>query len=345
MSKSGYSAAIFPNFFKDLIKELQVDHKILLTCRPLANTIELLDLFQLPYTIIGKHYGRNQIKKICGFPLRIIQLYRFLRSKRIDVAISHSSFYSPPVAKLLGAHCMYLNDNEHAAGNRISFVFADWILVPEFLDTGKILRQWGKLNKIVKYPGLKEGIYLWRYDTLNSGKRNSGANPDKKTIYIRPEPLTAQYYKGQKNFMDDLIMGLQAHTRIVMLPRSAEQKAYYRNEKFKYIHIPEKSIELADIINQCDLFIGAGGTMTREAAVLGIPTISIYQDDLLDVDKYLIHQGCMLHLKSLTAEHILKHLGQSKNKPPNRILLQKGKSAYHLIKKRLLNCANTLDGD
>lgn len=325
------------NFFKDMIKELQVNHKVLLTCRPLANTIELLDLCQLPYAIIGKHYGHNLIKKSCGFPLRIIELYQFLKAKRVDVAISHSSFYSPLVAKLIGARCIYLNDNEHAAGNRISFIFADRILVPEFLDSRKIQRQWGKLHKVIKYPGLKEGVYLWSYKEGYTSRINMEKSKHKKTIYIRPEPLTAQYYKGQQNFMDDLLVGLPLHISVVMLPRTADQKEYYRQEKFKHIHIPEKSFDLKDFIKSCDLFIGAGGTMTREAAVLGIPTISIYQDELLDVDRYLINKGCMVHHKKITVNLVLKYLAQSERKAPNKILLQKGERAYHFIKNLVLN--------
>ena len=121
------------HFFSGLVRELQQNHEILLTCRPLSNTIELMDLQNFPYHKIGGHYGANILKKGLGFPLRILKLYFFLRDRKIDVAISHSSFYSPVVAKMVGARCIYLNDNEHAAGNRISFIFADQIMIPEFL--------------------------------------------------------------------------------------------------------------------------------------------------------------------------------------------------------------------
>lgn len=327
------------HFFRKMISEMQTDHNVLLTCRPLGNTIELLDLYQLRYSVIGKHYGRSNVKKASGFPLRIIQLYRFLRSKSIDVAISHSSFYSPLVAKMIGARCFYMNDNEHATGNRISFVFADWILVPEFLDERKVQQQWGKSHKVIKYPGLKEGIYLWNYEGRMINRNTNVAKRHSKTIYIRPEPLTAQYYKGRKNFMDDLLLELQAldSIRITMLPRTQDQEKYYQQEKFKHIYIPKKSIPLTEIVESCDLFIGAGGTMTRETAVLGIPTISIYQDKLLDVDRYLIDNGCMLHRQQISAKFALNYLAQIENKAPNSILLQKGKSAYHFIKNLVLN--------
>jgi predicted glycosyltransferase len=330
------------NFFEYFIKDLQQDHEVLLTCRPLANTIELLDLFHFSYHIIGKHYGPNAIKKMAGYPFRVAQLYRFLRNKKIDIAISHSSFYSPFVSKSIGARCIYLNDNEHAAGNRISFIFADLILIPEFMDERKILAQWGKSNKIIKYPGLKEGIYLWNYESKIRDRITNLKNRNQKNIYIRPEPSSAQYYKGRQNFLDELLFELQTldSIRTVLLPRTKDQEDYYRQEKFKYIYVPKKSIPLSQIMDTCNLFIGAGGTMTREAALLGIPTVSIYQDKLLDVDKYLIDSGCMFHQKQITSKQILNYLERAEENGPSKILLQKGKTAYYLILKLLLNNAD-----
>ena len=145
------------NFFDGMIRELKQNHEVLLTCRPLANTIELLELFGFSHHIVGKHYGQSKIMKVLGFIIRIGQLYSFLKNKNIDVAISHSSFYSPVVSKLLGIRSIYLNDNEHAAGNKISFVFTDQIMIPEFLDIKKVEKQWAKASKIIRYPGVKEG--------------------------------------------------------------------------------------------------------------------------------------------------------------------------------------------
>ncbi len=324
------------NFFCGVIRELNQDHDVLLTSRSLANTIELLDLFGLSHHVVGKHYGKNIIKKIFGFIIRIIQLYNFLKNRGIDVAISHSSFYSPLVSKLLGINCIYLNDNEHAAGNRISFIFADKIMIPEYLEEEKVYRQWAKPDKVIKYPGVKEGIYLWNYQPKTSGKFQID-NPEKKTvIFIRPEPWNAQYYKGKRNFLDDLLINIKENCKIILLPRGEIQKAYYQQEKFNGVFVPETSISLNDIMVICDLFIGAGGTMTREAAVLGIPTISIYQDELLDVDNYLIQKGSMTHKKELDSIFVIDFLEKNDKKPPDKELLQKGKAAYDLIKNTIL---------
>ena len=230
-----------------------------------------------------------------------------------------------------------MNDNEHAQGNRVSFVFADKIMVPEFLDLQKIQDQWAGPEKIIQYPGVKEGIYLWNYKPSIYDNFEIDNSKHKKFIFIRPEPWTAQYYQGETNFIDTLLLELKDTAKIMLLPRGDIQKDYYRQDKFAGITVLEKSISLTDIMANCDLFIGAGGTMTREAAVLGIPTISIYQDKLLDVDNFLIEKGSMIHKKKLDAEFVVNFLEDRSKRPPDKELLDKGKEAYELIKKTLLN--------
>ena len=49
--------------FQGLIKDLEASgHEVLITTRPLANTIDLLDQSGFVYTVIGKHYGKNIFK-------------------------------------------------------------------------------------------------------------------------------------------------------------------------------------------------------------------------------------------------------------------------------------------
>ena len=313
-------------FFSQFIKDIEKHHDVIITSRPLANTLELLELGEFNYTIVGGHYGKKTINKIVGFGLRVRQLYNYLRNKHIDVAISHSSFYSPLVAKLLGARSIYLNDNEHAAGNFIAFKFSDIIMIPEFLDTEKIKRRGASGNKIVKYPGVKEGIYLWtnNYSTYKS-------NHSKKCIFLRPEPNTAQYYKGKTDFMDELIISLLSKYNVRLLPRNDIQLQYYKQNKFDGLFVHEQSLELSQIVKEADLFIGAGGTMTREMAILGIPTISIYQDELLQVDQYLINSGNMIHNKTPDFQFINQFMTRSTRQDPRDDLIRKGRDAYELI--------------
>jgi predicted glycosyltransferase len=321
-----------------MIKELQLNHDVILTSRPLANTIELIEMLGLESKIVGRHYGKNAFNKIRGYIVRVNQLYSKLKAESIDVAVSHSSFYSPAAAKLLNIQSIYLNDNEHAKGNNIAFLFSKTIMIPEFLDIQQLVNKKKNTKKFIKYPGVKEGVYLWRLfdNEMIAGQKISGQN---KTIYFRPEPWSAQYYRGKQNFFDELLIKLKEKYRIVLLPRGDEQYRYYHTPKFKNIRIPEKSIHLIDIFRDCDLFIGAGGTMTREMAVLGTPTISIYQDELLAVDRYLIQEEFLVHNLEPTVEFISSYFNSKLKEPPNSILMEKGKEAYYMILETIKNFA------
>ncbi len=320
------------NMFEYLMKDLTREgHEIIVTSRPLANTIDLLNQKKIKHTTIGKHYGKNFIKKTIGFPIRIISLYRFLKHKKIKLAVSQSSFHSPIVARMLNIPSIYTNDNEHALGNKSSFFFATKILIPENFKL-KNNFFFNYTYKTKHYPGLKEGIYLWLKNYLKSENKE---NNDFK-IFIRPEPQTAQYYKGKINFLDELITDLQSNFKIIVLCRNDLQLLHYQQDKFSKITVPNKPIEFDEIIKECNLFIGAGGSMTREAAILGIPTISVYQDRLLKVDEYLIENKMMLHEPYLTSKKVLTTIEQLRINPPSIELINKGKKAYELLKSEIL---------
>jgi len=326
------------NLFARMIRDLEGNgHEVLITCRPLANTIDLLELHGFRYQVVGVHYGGKLVMKLLGFPIRVFQLWRYLRDKRIDVAISQSSFHSPLAAWLLGVRSIYMNDNEHAMGNIPSFTFATKIMVPEFLGAEKLRKQWADPRKVVNYPGVKEGIYLWDIDERQRGAGGARARKVRPTVYIRPEPWTAQYYKGSRNFLDELIVGIKEKVDVIVLPRGKEQGLHYRTDQFSGIRVVDSALDIADIAPDCDLFVGAGGTMSREMAVLGIPTISVYQEELLDVDRYLLEAGAFVHDPALTAPKLLTMLEGAARKPANRALLDKGRLAYAMIKNAILS--------
>ncbi|MGC3947772.1 MAG: DUF354 domain-containing protein [Chryseolinea sp.] len=326
------------NLFYDLIRDLeQSGHEVVITCRPLANTIDLLDQKGLSYQIIGEHYGKNIYKKLAGYPIRVLQLKKYLQDKSLDLAVSQSSFHSPLVARLLGIPSIYTNDNEHALGNVPSFIFATKILLPEYLTASKVRKQGAAQKKVVHYPGVKEGIYLWRIAESIRQFRQKNLSSGAVKIYVRPEPLTAQYYKGGLNFLDAALSELQHQYSVILLPRDKTQLLHYKQEKFSKIVIAEKPIPLVDIARDCSLFIGAGGSMTRELACLGVPTISAYQDTLLEVDNFLIRHGFMFYEPNITTGIITQYLDKNLKAKQANELMDKGEMAYNMFKKEIMS--------
>ncbi|MGZ8516018.1 MAG: DUF354 domain-containing protein, partial [Chitinophagaceae bacterium] len=310
-------------------------HEIILTCRDSANTVELIKQRNWSYTIIGNSVKKSTIRKLLSFPGRIYALFSFLKSKQIDVAICQSSFYLPLTAKLLGIPSIYTNDNEHALGNIPAFLFATKIFIPENISISKAIKKGARRSRVTNYPGIKEGIYLWPKGVDIQNKRTARRFTSVK-IFVRPEPLTAQYYSGKLNFLDDLLLELKELYSVIVLTREKSQLEHYTQPRFSGIEVPVNPLPFEEVAENCSLFIGAGGSMTREMALIGVPTISVYQGELLDVDKFLIAEKLMIHKKELNHREIEGIIASNHAQNINMSLIQKGKEAYQLFKQEIL---------
>jgi uncharacterized protein len=325
------------SFFIPFIKEFRnKNYDILLTCRDSGNTVDLLIQHDLEFMVIGERAGKGIIQKLLFFPRRLFSLYFFIRKNKPDVAASQSSFYQPIVARMLRIPCFYTNDNEHAKGNLFGFLFATKVALPVALKDEDFANKKRLKSKLVFYPSVKEAIYLSQAPDLRqlaSGKKN--------TVYFRPEPSSAQYYKGPENFFDKTLLRLSGDYRVVILPRDKNQADHYSLETFSGITVARKPISLQDIIADCLLFIGAGGSMTRELAVLEVPVISIYQAEILCVDRYLIDKGLMLLKPDITYDEIKRIIDDGSVRSSKDFnALKEGEGSYSLIRDLIINLEN-----
>ncbi|MBK7172714.1 MAG: DUF354 domain-containing protein [Bacteroidales bacterium] len=320
------------SFFIPFIREFEKDnHQVFITCRDSGNTVDLLKINGLNFQIVGDKVRKGTFNKILYFPVRLYKLFKFVKGVQPDVAASQSSFYQPFISWLLSVPCVYTNDNEHAKGNLIAFPFATKVVLPEVMQSKNFTKKWPLLKKLSFYPSVKEAIYLSQIKD-----RKTYADSSKKVIYFRPEPWSAQYYKGPVNFFDDAILKLSNDYSIIILPRDGNQKEYYKQPKFKSLQVAEKALSLNEITMNCLIFIGAGGSMTRELAVLGFPVISIYQAELLEVDKYLINKGLILMNPKVSFEDIKNFIDINSSIERENKTLNEGFESYSLIKNLIL---------
>ena len=77
--------------------------------------------------------------------------------------------------------------------------------------------------------------------------------------------------------------------------------------------------------------------MTRELAMIGIPTISVYQGELLEVDKLLIENDLMLHANSITSNEVISLSQQLPFANQENSLMAKGKLAYEILYNTIIN--------
>lgn len=272
-------------FFEPLIKELKKKYNIIITARNYQQTIPLLRQKKIEFIELGRHHGRN---KIIGAIKEIIIRLKFILKYKPNLTISHHAFYNIIATFITGRKSLYMFDGDGTKRQLLGIPFATKSLCPYILPQKTMF-----FRKLIKYPSLKEEIYLYDIKTKK---------PKKTTIILRPEAPQASYIK--KNFiLEPLIQDLikQKGWKLILIPRVDEQRDYYK--KYKNIEIPE-IVDGPKLISNSSLVISAGGTMNREAVVLGVPVISAFPNKPLSIDKWLTKQNYMKMIKEPTIKDV-----------------------------------------
>ena len=76
-----------------------------------------------------------------------------------------------------------------------------------------------------------------------------------------------------------------------MLARTPEQREATRALGLPRVIVPERAVDGRTLVAYADLLVSAGGTMNREAAVLGTPVWSVFEGRLGAVDERLVADG------------------------------------------------------
>jgi len=189
-------------------------------------------------------------------------------------------------------------DYEHQPLNHICFRLARRVIVPQAFPDN-MLRRYGASRKTVRYPGVKEQVYLADFQPLENFRKNEGLPEDRSLIVVRPPAPWTAYHRFENDLFDLLLAFLANHDEpyILFLPRIPSQVESVRH--LNHIHVAEKVYDGPGLLYHADAVISGGGTMNREAAVLGTPTYTIFKGKLGAVDKYLIDAGRMVCISTV----------------------------------------------
>ena len=83
-----------------------------------------------------------------------------------------------------------------------------------------------------------------------------------------------------------------------MLPRYPSQGVAVRALGLERVIVPEHAIDAQSLVAAADLVVSAGGTMNREAVVLGTPVYTGFAGRMGAVDESLIREGRLRRLVS-----------------------------------------------
>lgn len=288
-------------FFRPILRRLdEAGVPAVVTARDFAQTLGLLDRYGIGHTVIGGHGGASVVGKARVLAGRTALLYRFGRSRRdIGQAVSHGSFYQTIAAKALRTHSTVIHDFEGATGmHRVNFRLADKVMVPAVIPFERLAALGLPRERYRPYPGIKEQVTLADFEPdPDSVIEELRLDPARPIAVLRPPATMSLYHRGIENTLfDDVVAHLRASdAQVVLLPRTPEQGTAF--EGMADVVIPARPVDGPQLVAAADLVVSAGGTMNREAALLGTPTWTTFAGELGAVDRMLIDTGRMAVLE------------------------------------------------
>ncbi|MGH9717547.1 MAG: DUF354 domain-containing protein [Candidatus Acidiferrales bacterium] len=290
-------------FFLPIIDELRARGiEVILTARDIYQVCDLLEFYQLPCKVIGRHYGKNKVLKVLGNCMRAVQLMPTTQKSRPHLALSHGSRAQILVCKALGIPSVMMHDYEHST--KTGFLTPDWVFMPDVIPSGAMS---SKDERTLKYPGIKEDVYVPRFRPDPSVLAQLGIATEDLVVTLRPPATEAHYHnpESERLFAETVrMLAERSDVRTVTLPRNARQAQQLRLEWANVIAsgkmiLPERPVDGLNIIWFSDLVISGGGTMNREAAALGVPVYSIFRGKIGAVDRYLEKTGRLALIESV----------------------------------------------
>ncbi len=290
-------------FFMPIAEDLRnKGYEVILTARNSYQVCDLLKFYHVSCKVIGKHWGKNRALKIVGTCLRALRLMSVMALEKPDLAISHVSRAQILCAELLRIPTLLLYDYEHIAPP--GFLRPDWVMAPYCMPNVRGSRA---KNPEMRYPGLKEDVYVGRFRPDPSLKDRLGLIDGDLVVTMRPPATDAHYHNKYSEVLFDASMNRlveEPGVRVILLPRNLKQANFLRERwqnsiNERKIVIPDQVVDGLNLIWFSDLVISGGGTMNREAAALGVPVYSIFRGRIGAVDQYLSERGRLTLIKNI----------------------------------------------
>jgi predicted glycosyltransferase len=285
--------------FGEVVDELrQQGDDVFLTARDHAQTVALALERWSDVVVVGGRSPTSLGGKATALGGRARDLTRLLRNERPDAALSHGSYAQALVAARLRIPLVTMMDYEHQPANHLSFRVARRLIVPSIFPTSALRRYGANEQKVLRYHGFKEQLYLARFRPNAEVLAELGLDRQKMIVVMRPAPEGALYHRMANEYFDELLdeFRRRSGTQTILLPRSSKDVARYA--PLGGIIIPRRPIDALSLVASADLMIGGGGTMTRESALLGTPTYTVFIGRPAAVDAELMRQGLLHDLRT-----------------------------------------------
>jgi len=196
-----------------------------------------------------------------------------------DITLSSCSPEAARVSYGIGIPHICFSDSPHAtAVMKLSLPYANKLLIPWIIPKSDFKNMGIKPKNIIQYKTIdaaqitKQKVFFGCGTDINSRRC--------KTILIRTPEDEAAYSSKQSDIVN-IIKKIEKDflgCHITVLTRYEKQagllkKKFSKSAQSKF-QIVSKVVDGKRMLLDSDVFVGSGGTMTAESALLGVPTIS-----------------------------------------------------------------------
>jgi predicted glycosyltransferase len=286
-------------FFAPVVAELaRRGVPVAVTARDFAQTVALAASFGLDAEVVGAHGGAGVRAKVTSLLERAAALRSFGRRVRPAVAVSHNSYSHALAARSLGIPLVTAMDYEFQPANHLAFRCASLVAVPDVFPLDALRREGARPGETWRYPGIKEHIALAGFTPDAGYLPAQGVSGDRPVVVVRPPADMALYHRFTNPLFERLVHRLAADRslRVVLLPRTPQQRGALEEQGLGEVVWRGEPLDGRQLIAGADAVISAGGSMNREAAVLGTPAWSVYAGRVAAVDRALAADGRLTFL-------------------------------------------------
>jgi predicted glycosyltransferase len=271
----------------------EAGHEVVFTTREHPDTLALASIVDERPIVVGKYRPETLFSRLEESAVRVRMFSKLFKDNPPTIAISHQSVELCRTAFGLGIPIILTADTPHAkAVNKLTIPFANTLVVSEAMSNGFLKKYCPE--KIIRFKGVDEVAWVKNLEPLKVPRF------EKPLIVVRESEIRASYALETYDSTLEIVRKLKALGNVVLLKR-------YRNKK--------EFVDSLGMVTNADLVVSAGGTIAREAALQGVPSIIISKLGRTSVNKYLVAKGFPIFMSNTANVLSLakKHLGNKVN--------------------------------
>jgi len=313
-------------------------HDVFTTTRSYHDAAYVVQRLGLEATFVGSHGGRSIAAKLEASLRRSLELAKMMEGRSFDAAFSFSSPEAARVAFGLGIPHYAANDSPHSkAVARLTLPLSRLVFAPMAVPLSAWARLGVRTGDLRRYRAVDAAAWVKhpeRWPEPNETERKA-----KGSIVVRLEESQASYLLGGDGDALRTVISLAdsfPEFRITVLARYAEQEKLVAGLNGK-VTLAEGPFFGVNLVKDAALFVGRGGTMNAEAALLGVPTVSYFPGTPTYIDRYLEKEKLLVLVRSDTelvgaARTLLSEKGDARRARATRLLNRMVDPAEYIAK-------------